>query len=108
MKNRNIVLCIILSILTCGIYGWYWITQLNNDMCALTPEDSYQTSGVKVVVFSLLTCGIYSWYWLYKMGQKMDQIKPGNHAILFLALGIFGLGIINYCIMQGEINARAN
>lgn len=44
-KNRNIALAVIFSILTCGIYGLYWLVKLNNDMCALTPDDSYQTEG---------------------------------------------------------------
>ena len=45
IKNRNIALAVIFTLLTCGIYGLYWLVKLNNDMCALTPDDSYQTGG---------------------------------------------------------------
>ena len=108
MKNRSIALWIILSIVTCGIMGIVWFVMLNNDMNALTPDDGYQTSGGMAVLFTLLTCGIYSIYWNYRMGQKMDKLKNGgSHAVLFLLLSIFGLGIVNYCIMQSAINEQA-
>ena len=108
MKNRSIAMCIILSIITCGIYGIYWMICLNNEMCAATPDDSFQTSGGTVFLLTLVTCGVYGLYWIYKMGCKMDQLNGGSsHTILFLVLQIFGLGIVNYCIMQGQINKMA-
>jgi hypothetical protein len=107
IRSRNIVLAIIFSIITCGIYGIYWFICITNDMEAVTPEDDYQTSGGMAFLFSIITCGIYGWYWNYRMGRKMDSLKGGNHSILFLILAIFGLGIVNYCIMQGELNTRA-
>lgn len=105
MKNRNIALCIIFTIITCGIYGIYWFISLNNEMNTLI-QDDFQTSGGIVFLLTLVTCGIYGIYWAYKMGSKLDTLKSGNNAILFLLLQIIGLGIINYCIMQSEINKR--
>jgi UDP-N-acetylmuramyl pentapeptide phosphotransferase/UDP-N-acetylglucosamine-1-phosphate transferase len=69
--------------------------------------DDYHTSGGMAFLFSIITCGIYSWYWCYRMGQKMDGLKGGYHTILFLLLGIFGLGIVDWCIIQDELNHRA-
>lgn len=104
MKNRNIALCIIFSILTCGIYGIYWFICLNNEMNEAIPDDKYKTSGGMAFLFTLLTCGIYGIYWNYRMGQKIDSVKNGNNTVLFLILSIFGLGIVNYCIMQDYLN----
>lgn len=104
MKNRNIALCIIFSIITFGIYGIYWFICLTNEMNMATPDDTYQTSGGMAFLFSLLTCGIYSFYWNYRMGQKIDSVKNGSNAVLFLILSIFGLEIVNYCIAQSFIN----
>ena len=62
------------------------------------------------VIFSILTCGIYGIYWAYKMGQKLHTAgekhnKPiGDNSILYLILSIFGLGIVNYCLMQNDLN----
>ena len=74
MKNRNFVLAIIFTLLTCGIYGIYWMIQLNNDINTLAGEPD-ATSGGKVFLFTLLTCGIYGIFWMYKMGERVDKIK---------------------------------
>lgn len=109
VTNRNIVLCIILSLVTCGIYGIYWFICISNDMCELVSDDGYEVSGGMAFLLTLVTCGIYGFYWAYKMGCKMDRIKgDGTFSILFLLLQIFGLGIVNYCIMQSEINNFAS
>ena len=108
VKNRNIVLAVILTIITCGIYGIYWFIVLNDDMNTLTPDDNYHTSGGLVFLFTLITCGVYGWYWAYKMGCKVDKLQnSSSHTILFIILQIFGLGIVNYCIMQSAINDKA-
>ncbi len=107
--NRNIAVCIILSIVTCGIYGIYWLYVLNEEINVIhgTPDD---TSGGAVIAFTLITCGIYGWYWYYKMGNKVDEIKvrtgglASSSAIMYLILGICGLGIVNFCLIQDTIN----
>lgn len=102
---RSIPLCIILSIVTCGIYGIYWMLKLNDEINLLC-GDTNATSGALVVIFSLITCGIYGFYWMYKMGEKCDFIKgvQGSSGILYLLLGIFGLSIVDFCLIQDTIN----
>ncbi len=105
MKKKNIGVSIILTLLTCGIYGIYWFICLTNDMNTIANDD-YQTSGATAFLLSLITCGIYGIYWAYKMGQKMDKLNNSNNTILFILLQVVGLGIVNYCIMQNEINKQ--
>ena len=107
IQRRSIAMCIVLSLVTCGIYSIYWFICLTNEMNMATPDDTYQTSGGMAFLFSLLTCGIYTFYWNYRMGQKIDSVKNGSNAVLFLILSIFGLGIVNYCIAQSFINDQA-
>lgn len=110
--KRSIGMCILFSILTCGIYGLYWIICLNNDVNNLSRTNG--TSGGMVILFSLLTCGIYGLYWIYTMGTRMDQVRVENncstesYGIMFLILSIFGLSIIAYAILQSEINKYAS
>ena len=42
----------------------------------------------------------------YKMGEKCDFIKgvQGSSGILYLLLGIFGLSIVDFCLIQDTIN----
>ena len=108
VQGRSLATCIILSIVTCGIYGLYWLYMLQEDMNALTGRQD--TSGGMVILLSIVTCGIYSYIWAYQMGQKVDGIRmsrglPGsNNSLIYLLLCIFGLGIVTYAMIQNEIN----
>ena len=107
--NRNIALCIIFSIITCGIYGLYWMVMLNDEVSRLAGEEEY-TSGLLVIVFSIITCGIYALYWYYRMGERIDRIRyyqgdpSSSSPILYLILALVGLSIINDALMQDTIN----
>jgi hypothetical protein len=85
---------------------------LNEDLRLYTGNKN-GTSGGAVILFSLITCGIYEYYWLYKQGDTIDNVKiqkgrpNGSLGILYLILGIFGLGIVSYALMQNELNAFA-
>lgn len=111
ITQRNIALCIILSIITCGIYGLYWLVCLSDDTNTVAGEEG--TSGVMVLVLTLVTCGIYGWYWAYMQGQKIDAAKnakgfpSSNSGILYLILFFVSGGIIAYAIMQNELNKLA-
>ncbi len=112
VKNRNIVVQILLSFVTCGIYGIYWFITLTDDAAAKAGDTNF--SGGKSFLFSLITCGIYTWYWYYKMGKTLQTAGEANgvaisdNSVLYLILGIFGLGIVNYCIMQSDLNKLAD
>ena len=104
---RNIALAIVLSIITCGIYGIYWFVVMTNEANQLSGRTN-ETSGGLAFLLTLITCGIYGWYWAYKMGEKTDIIKggsaSGSSSALFLVLQILGLGIVNYALAQDAIN----
>ena len=108
-KYRNIALCIVLSIITCGIYGLYWMYCLNEEINSLSDEPG-ATSGIMVIIFSIITCNIYTWFWLYKMGERCDTIKQrmgrasSSSAVLYLIFGLVGLNIVSYALMQDTIN----
>ena len=111
VKERNIAVCIILSIVTCGIYGIIWFVSITDDINTLSGD--YKTSGGMAFLFSIITCGLYGIYWMYNQGRKIDMAKANkgipssNSGILYLILSILGLGIVSYCLMQNEINNLA-
>ncbi len=109
---RSIVTCILLSIVTCGIYLYVWLYNLNEDMRRVTGDTNAPSGGV-VILLSLVTCGIYMIYWMYKQGDAIDRIKAarglpnGNSGILYLILSIFGLSIVSMALLQDELNKMA-
>lgn len=111
MKQKNIVTCILLSIVTCGIYGLIWYVNLTDDAARANGDANF--SGGKAFLFTLLTCGIYGIYWNYKMGKEIYEAKAkrgiaaSDQSVLYVVLGLIGLGIVNYCLMQNELNELA-
>lgn len=107
--SRSIPVCIILCILTCGLYNLYWLVVLNDDLNELSGDSG--VSGGLLILFTILTCGIYMIFWYYKSGEKV-QISQENHGmrvsenlgILYILLSFFGLGIIAFALMQDSIN----
>lgn len=112
IEQRNIGLCIVLTIVTCGIYGIYWFIKLTDEVNVLARVEA-PTSGGLAFVLTIVTCGIYGFYWAYKQGEKIDFVKSernipsSNTGVLYLILQIFGLGIVAYALMQSEINQLA-
>lgn len=102
---RSIVLCVVLTIVTFGIYGLIWMSRLNNDVNELA-QDPIAPGGGMVVFLAIITLGIYGLFWLYKMGQKCDEIRQINASsgVLFTILGVFGLSIVSYALIQDAIN----
>ena len=79
IKQRNIALCIVFSIITFGIYALYWFVCLTND----ANQESGQTdatSGGVALLLTIVTCNIYGWFWAYKMGEKIDVSRQETQA----------------------------
>ncbi|MBD8959995.1 MAG: DUF4234 domain-containing protein [Clostridiales bacterium] len=112
-KNRSIGVCILLSIVTCGIYGIIWLVQMVDELNAAAGETN-ATSGIMVFLLSLVTCNIYSWYWFYKAGELVNRASGAhggtqdqNRGILYLILSIIGFNIISMALIQDELNKLA-
>ena len=95
-QERNIVLGIILTIVTCGIYGIYWFIVLSDDVKEYS-GDQEMMSGAVAFLLTLVTCGIFGIYWFYKLGKAMmvaqtnNNLPASDNSILYLFLELFGL-----------------
>lgn len=112
IKQRNVALAIILTIVTCGLYGIYWEVCLVDDLNKVCRDEDAK-SGVLVFLLGLITCNIYWLYWLFKAGEKIDNAKaekglpPSNRGLVYLLLSFFGLGIVAFAILQSDVNGFA-
>ena len=112
VQKRDIAVCIILTIITCGIYGLVWFCNITNDVAYVS--DEHDMNGGTSLLLTIVTCGIYSIYWNYMMGKKLYRAKlktserADDNSILYLILSIFGLGIISYCLIQNELNSYSD
>ncbi len=112
IRYRNVAVCILLSIITCGIYNLYWFVRMTDEVNAVSGEPD--TSGGAALLLTLVTCGIYYFVWNYKIGDKLDRTRAYNglatdsYGLVFLLLSLFGLGIVSQALAQNEINKYAN
>jgi len=107
IEKRSVGLAIVLSILTCGIYLIYWEYKIWDSLYKANGQPS--NAGVDVLL-SFVTCGIYMIYMFYK-GGKMEStafakydLPQKDDSMLYLILGIFGLGIVSFAILQSNLN----
>ena len=113
-RQRNIGLSIVLTIFTCGIYGIYWFIVLNNDVKQASKDQTLANGGVAFLL-TILTCGIYGYYWAYRMGKatlaarkEAGMDASSDNSVLYVVLQFFGLAIVNYALIQNDMNAVAN
>lgn len=107
--DRDLVVFILLSLITCGIYGYFFLYQLARDMNIACEGDGEQTPGLAAfIVLSFITCGIYGWYWYYKIGNRLAANAPryglsfqenGTTILVWLIIGNFICGIGQYVAM---------
>ena len=86
MQQKSLPLCIVLSIVTCGIYGIYWFICMTNDSNQLSNQTNAPSGGIAFLL-TLVTCNIYGIYWAYKMGES--SIKPRRSAVSPAATAMF-------------------
>ena len=110
VQERNIATAIILSIVTCGIYGIIWFINMVDDVNRVCNDEKSNTSGGTVFLLTIVTCGIYSFVWLYQAGQRLFRagqkynMQISDNSVVYLLLCIFGLGIVDYCLIQSDLN----
>ena len=110
MKKRSIILSIVLSVVTLGIYTIYWVYKLTNEVHEVLRRKN-TASGGTVILYSIITFGIYGIYWIYKMGDGISEALSsrgmktnGNEGILYLIVSLLGFSIIAVCLLQDKLN----
>lgn len=115
VKEKSIGLCVVLSIVTCGIYGIYWLYTIAhdlNDLCESQNQEKGAEPGL-VVVLGIVTCGIYSLYYLWKAGKMVSSLTrsngqhPSDDSVVLMVLSLLQLSLVSYCILQSHINGFA-
>lgn len=116
IQERSIATNVILSLVTCGIYGIYWFITLTDDTKMVSGDMEF--SGGKYFLLNLITCGIFGIYWAYKLGKNINNAKINlgmpteDLPILYLVLMSLNYftgitGIVTYCLAQNELNEIA-
>ena len=108
--DRNIIMYILLSIVTCGIYGYYFIYMLAQDVNEMCKGDGQKTGGlVAFILLSYVTCGLYAYYWYYQLANRLQLNAPrygivvmesGTTILLWCLIGLLVCGIGPFVAMH--------
>lgn len=110
MQQRSIPVCILLSLVTCGIYSIYWYYTIAEGFQQCQTQSKLSTTAGMTILLNIVTCGIYGIYAYYKWGQATSEIyasrglPPSDKGVLYIVLAIFGLSLVNMALIQSDFN----
>jgi hypothetical protein len=101
---RSGVKCLLLGIVTCGIYQLIWFISTCNEMSTYLQRD--EPSWIKIMALSIVTCGVYGLYWqIAKCGALVQECQiragvpnPQNQGWIYL------VPYYNVVLMTEELN----
>lgn len=105
-EEKSVATCVILSIVTCGIYTWFWMYSLIKKMKTLCGEGDDMIGEYLL----LILVPYYNIYWVYNRGKKIAEaaarygIQVTDNSVLYLILNICGFQIVSYAMLQNEMN----
>ena len=79
IQTRNFVTILILNLVTCGIYGLYYMYTVTQDMNTMVGNDGHHIDPSIAVLLNVVTCGFYGWYWYYEQGNRMKALCDRNN-----------------------------
>ena len=115
--DRSLLVYLLLTFVTCGIYGLIFIHELEQDVNEMCKDDGKTTQGLLMyILLGIVTCGIYGIIWWYGVADRVYQasqrrgvrdVESSSNYLLWYLLGIFlssfGVGIVFTLIAQYKL-----
>ncbi|MCI5746008.1 MAG: DUF4234 domain-containing protein [Erysipelotrichaceae bacterium] len=105
--HREVALVVLLSILTCGIYSFYWFYVTTNELNENDKSTPELMNYAIAFLLALVTCGIYGIYWNYMFYKKVDAATNEDNFLLNFLLSLFVTGIVPMAIVQNSLNNKS-
>lgn len=105
VQSRNVITSILISLVTCGLYGYYWAYKMGTE--AVTVKDENDSGLLEAILMIFLPfVGFYMVEKKLAEGCAAKGIDHKDNAILYLILGLV-FPIANYFMLQTELNKIA-
>lgn len=108
-EPRNIVLYVVLSVVTCGLWAIVWVFQLGGDIQRLRGDG--KPNVLVDVLLTIVTCGLWGFFaayqWTVLIQQPMrerGQHVDANLPVICLVASFFGLQLVTLILMQSVVN----
>lgn len=107
--NRSPVTVILLSLVTCGIYGLWWMYTIGNEINTALGKDAVNPIfGVLAIIPCVGT--IIMLYYIYTVDQALQELCPSrgvpysSNAVLWIIVSIF----ISYFVFEAMAQSTLN
>lgn len=104
IKNRNLLVQVLLMIVTFGIYSIYWFYQTTVEL-KLKAQDSEASPALWTILLFIPPLSIYSWYKYSELFEKVASDKFNKWILLILFI-VFSPAV--WFIVQTELNRFAD
>lgn len=103
--NRSLLVYVLLSLITFGIYGLVVKTHISMEIDTIaTPRDHKSTLNYLLVVLLLgpITCGIFPLIWYHNLSNRIgEELQARNLGYAFGAGDFWGWGVLGSLILIG-------
>ena len=99
MKQRNPIAVFLLSFVTCGLYGWYWLVKTKGELNASNQDNPRIPTAW---VWLIPVVGVIWWLWKYSEG--VEKLTKGKCSQVISFILLFLLNVIGMAILQDFFN----
>ncbi len=109
LEEKSIALCIILSLVTFGIYYIVWLFGIIKKIKLLAGEEPNAAGELLLNLF----VPFYMFFWMYTRSKKLSEagancgIPLADRSVVNLILMIFGFGVVSVAFIQADLNKAA-
>lgn len=107
-RVRHPALVLGLSLLTCGIYGFVWLWQVETEIKQELGRE--ELNPLLDVLLTIITFGLWGVYLAYRLPQDIVQVQRKRHATISdmsipsLLLAVTGFWFVSVALCQHELN----
>ena len=104
-KRNRFLMFLLMATPMYGIYSWYWICSVQNEIC----RNEKRLSGGLTLLLVIFTFGIYAIIWQFKTSGILKKQGAREKRIKMTICALFLIGIVfNPIIIQGQLNELAD
>jgi hypothetical protein len=107
-EERGVVSTVVLSLLTCGIYGMVVMYRIGEELNA--HRERRDTNPGVDLLLAIVTCNLWGIYLMYKYPRLLQEtmaeegMPTSDIGVACLLLSIFGFRVVALAILQSELN----
>lgn len=100
-KKRSIPKCLLLTIVTCGIYAFYWAYRLGGEAATVGNDENMDSIAFVCALFPI--GGFPLAERSFNKGCENMGFPHTNKTILYIIFGILGFGIIGLSLVSAAL-----